>query len=442
MSKRPLLMGICLLLLCLTLAAQAQETPPPEQATVNAAVSTLIAQTQGADAQMQMTGTIQAALESALTATAQAQVLALTATPTPEPIDWSNVSVASTTEIDLRAGPGGTAAILAPGGQRFAYLERETFCLYQGETEAKCIELGEEIRPIDTEAARWSPDSHYLAFHEDFFRLFNDPDIWVWDTVTNEVRNLTDDGNTSNLLRGEMGAIDITPTWLPDGRLLFLRYRRTEGQFFPPDIYTVNPDGSGLTQLGTIQLSDPFNDPLPIYAMDASATHLVYAHASQRGMPDDGIWISNWDGSDARLVSRARRRDQLALSVDVSPDERYALIGTVAGRLGGTPFPSLVQAVSIETGEMFEIDPGRTTRAAGWTPEGSGLIYTTFAPEDDADEGLYFSETPGTPGHRLLDGGYSAPTSRQEQSLVWGTNDMVLLSRSPEQGIVLAQLAR
>ena len=48
------------------------------------------------------------------------------------------------------------------------------------------------------ESIRWSPDSRYLAFTENFFRRFTEPDIWVLDTTTWNVTDITDDGGSTS----------------------------------------------------------------------------------------------------------------------------------------------------------------------------------------------------------------------------------------------------
>ena len=107
--------------------------PLISQATVDAAVSTLIAQTQQAP-QMLMTQTIQAALAQALTATAQSP----TVTSGEQAFDASSLSVAGTTELDLLAGPAATSAYLAPDGKHFAYLKGKTLCIYAEDQQENC----------------------------------------------------------------------------------------------------------------------------------------------------------------------------------------------------------------------------------------------------------------------------------------------------------------
>jgi Tol biopolymer transport system component len=318
-----------------------------------------------------------------------------------------------------------------------------TLCLYEGETQGNCIDVDDQVRGLDPESIRWSPDSRYVTFTENFLVMLVDSDIWMWDTVENTLTDLTDDGvDEIGFTEDTWDGVDLAPDWTPDGRILFLRYSRIAGQHMPANIFTVTVDGEE-EQLGSIQLSDSFNDPISVYNLDVEGNQLAYIHAAPDEMPDDGIWISDLDGSNARQIVHTER-ERAPFAVDLSPDGRYALVITIP------PYDMTFEAetstfylVNVESGKIQPIDPDHFVAGAGWTPEGSGLIYLTFQPLEGERQGdAYFSATPGKAGSLLLDERFNVPTGRQRQSLVWGTNDVVLLSRSPQQGIVLAQMQR
>ncbi len=98
---------------------------------------------------------------------------------------------AEVTKLDLIAGPGRSAAFLAPDGSRFAYLKANGLCLYSlaGE-QGDCVSLDRDIH-IDAETVQWSPDSTKLAFSENFLITFRDSDIWLYDIATNTLKDLT-----------------------------------------------------------------------------------------------------------------------------------------------------------------------------------------------------------------------------------------------------------
>ncbi len=422
----------------MALVVQAQEAEPITQPTVEAAVSTLLAQTQAAPAGLSATQTIQAALAAALTATAQAPTVPPGATPSAAPtLDVDHLSIAAQTDLDLMAGPGASSAYLAPDGVHFAHLQDRRMCIYAEAEQERCVELGEALTVIDNETIRWSPDSRYLVLTEEFFRTFNDPDIWVIDARDGTLRNLTDDGQGRISISVDTWKnIDVFPQWLPDNRLLFLRYNRLQGTIMPPMIYTVALDGSGLQRIGTMATDDPF----AIYALDVQDNQLIYGYAASSETPNNGLWMSDLDGGNARQVMYAERA-RLPTFVDLSPDGRYMLVGTPGMSFTNRPEDSLVYVVDVERAESMLIDPERYVMSAGWSPDGSALIYTVFDAIQTELSGVFV----GTPdnigsGHKLLNGRYLVATPTLRQSIPWTANNVVLLSRSPERGIVLVQL--
>lgn len=439
MSKRFSLTALCAGLLALVLVAQAQDEPVPTQSVADA-VSTLIAQTQQAP---NMTQTVQRALEEALTGTAQA-VTAATATPspaapTPEPIDVDSLEVVGTYEFELMAGPGNTGAYLAPDGERFVYLNGEEMCLYLKDAEdpERCVEYRDTLRGLDPESIVWSPDSRYIAFTENFFIYLVDADIWVWDTTTDAFQDLTDDGD----YRVEIGAdvwkgIDVTPTWLDDGRIVFLRYGTVAADdVIRPEVYAIAPDGSGLEKLGAIEEATG----LAAYSLDAFNDQLIFNFYRGREALN-GVWTSALDGSNAQQVF-ADRGEFMPVSVSVSPVGRYTLINTPPQDFGRfDPEMSMYRVVDMESGEALLIDPERYVVSGGWSPDGSAFAYLVNNRMEPDENGLYLTTAPGEPGTLVFAGNYNAPTPRQRQPLTWGANNVILISRSPEEGVLLVEL--
>ncbi|HVU14872.1 MAG TPA: WD40 repeat domain-containing protein [Phototrophicaceae bacterium] len=430
-------MLFCLIGVGAALTAHAQQDQPITQPTVDAAVATLIAQTQQAPAHLGATQTIQAALNHALTATRMALI---TPTPTPQTFDASHLSVQSVNEVDLTAGPAGTDAYFAPDGTKFAYLSQKTLCVYEGQTQGNCVDIS-QAPGVDSESVRWSPDSRYVVFAQDFFRYFRDSDIWVWDTTTNQLNDLTSSstGPVNFLTSKDWTGVDVTPRWLPNGQILFLRYSSQGGTILPPDIDTIAPDGSDLQKLGNLAVSDHF----AVYALDVSATQVVYNYFALADSPMNGLWISDLNGNNARQLLHTDHGVQIA-GVQLSPDGKFVLINPLDQNAIGhvNPQDSLMSLVDVATGKSFLIDPDRYVTAAGWSPKGSALIYVTHDAQQPDNDSVFLTNTPGTAGQPLagLQGRLNLPTSRLEQSLTWGANNTILISHSPDQGIVLLHL--
>ncbi len=441
MAKRAFFIGISLVMLAVTLMAQAQDATPDSQATVNAAVSTLIAQTQQAP-QMLMTQTIQAALEQALTATAQPMATTSTAEATEQVFDAASLSITGTTDIDLLAGPAATSAYLAPDGEHFAYLKGRMLCIYQEDQQRNCIDLTDTVRRVDSESLRWSPDSRYLVLTEEFFRSLTEPDIWVFDSTSSEIKDITDDGVAKIEFSGsDWTNIDLVPHWSQDGQIIFLRYSRLDGQIMSPEVHQIAPDGSGETLLGTLTST---NDPFAIYNFDVGHDKLVYAYASQSGSDSDGLWMSDFDGKNARQLTQVVNRESLTSGVSLSPDGRYVLVTNAAAGLRGnlTPETSRLYVVDSSSGQRILIDPDRFVSGAGWSPSGSALVYITHDIKSSDSDAVFLTNTPGVAGEQLtsLQGTFNIATPLLQQTLGWGANNTILLSHSPGTGIVLVHL--
>ena len=440
------------MLIGIVLVVQAQDNPPLSQPTIDAAVSTLIAQTQ--QPQMMATQTIQAALFQALTATAVAQ----TAQPTPmaqptqtapstaatiENFDASHLTVAGTTDIDLLAGPTGTSAYLAPDGSRFAYFKQKKICLYAGDQQQNCIDLSDKLSNIDSETIRWSPDSRYIAFTEEFFRSFRDPDIWVLDTTDMTATDLTDDGvKNIEISDNDWKNIDVFPRWTQDDQIIFLRYGRSSGQITSPEIHRIAPDGSGDTVLGTV---NDYDEPFSIYSLDVGNNNqLAYGFAAQRSSPSDGVWISDLDGKNAHQLTH--ESDQgIITNVQFSPDSRYVLVNAEqkAPLPNPTPAASRMYVVDSSSGKVSLIDPDHYVTGAGWSPEGSALVYITHNDLDPSNpDAVFLTNAAGSPGQQLtsLQGKFNIATPLLRTTLSWGKNNTILLSNSPGTGIVLVHL--
>lgn len=125
-------------------------------------------------------------------------------------------------------------AVLSPDGTKIAWHDPRddgSMCLYTLADRQTSCQPVPEVFGSQPPLLLWSPDSRYVAFTQNFFIFFHEPDIWFFDTETETVTNMTDDGITrwspiSGLGEGDSEGplwIDHTMTWGPDGSLYFLR---------------------------------------------------------------------------------------------------------------------------------------------------------------------------------------------------------------------------
>jgi Tol biopolymer transport system component len=162
-------------------------------------------------------------------------------------------------------------------------------------------------------------------------------------------------------------AREVSPAWSPDGtKIAFSWLNPAAGN---RDIYVMNADGTGVTQLTT----DPLSDVNPSWSPDG--TKLVFT--SNRA--DDGngnhlneIWTMNADGSNQTQLTHSVRAD----FGDWSPDgSRIAYIGND----GNTPAVRVVNADG--TNDTAVVASSFIGTGISWAPDGSRIAYSKDAPQ-------------------------------------------------------------
>jgi Tol biopolymer transport system component len=160
---------------------------------------------------------------------------------------------------------------------------------------------------LDTYPA-WSPDGKWLAFTR-FQRVptgFEGSDVWVMNAKGRKQRQLTFGGSSGQ------------PAWSPDGR----RIAFSSHVGFDSELFVINADGSGRTQL-TSNEPGPFTesgDTSPAWAPDGS--RIAWFAQRFRGFTQlgYGIYTMNPDGTDEQLLVAG------ATHADWSPDSAKLLV--------------------------------------------------------------------------------------------------------------------
>jgi WD40 repeat protein len=177
----------------------------------------------------------------------------------------------------------------------------------------------------------WSPDGNRIAFTgerdgnsevyvmrtdgSEALRLTNDPGedsdpawspdgarlVYVHDSRL-RVMNADGSGKTS------LGPVGVAPAWSPDGtRIAFWRYHDSV-----IDIYLVDADGSGLTNLTGNQFAAYSYAP----AWSPDGSRIVYSHTPDADIYPSSIHIIGADGSGARRFSPPIDATTLRASLD------------------------------------------------------------------------------------------------------------------------------
>lgn len=178
------------------------------------------------------------------------------------------------------------------------------------------------------------------------------------------------DGTGKTQLTHPSDGIDTGPNWSPDGRRI--AFTHSAGNYEAPiiDLYVVNADGTGLTQV----TSGPGNDV--DVAWSPAGTRLAFVRAPpcfpSPGFPcpEWDIWTINLDGTDLRQVTDHNGLDEVGL--DWSSDGSKLVFG---GRGDiWTITPAGTDATRVPT-------DGHSNSSPSWSPDGTKIAFGGFRDE-------------------------------------------------------------
>lgn len=198
-------------------------------------------------------------------------------------------------------------AVLSPDGEKIAYTRAEELCIYQIATgDIECYLLPNE-GSVRVATLYWSPDSRYIAFHENFVRFFTDGDLYLYDDVEADIRVLTDsDDDVLNLTDGDREEtiyLDGTVTWGADGQIYMLRTEIPAGASLsesPYRLMQVNPETGEITEiadfssaimpLSVIELFPVLEGIMATSPDMSQIAFVVYAPGADE-QTNNGIWV-------------------------------------------------------------------------------------------------------------------------------------------------------
>lgn len=223
----------------------------------------------------------------------------------------------------------------------------------------------------------WSPDGTKIAFISNRDYLFA---VWVMNADGSNARLVTDkvidagdpawspDGSKIAFSGGPRGSVMMTtpsvniyvvnvdgsgltqltensgmngnPAWSPDGKQI--AFNRTRGSVAQTKIWIMNADGTDQRILPNPQDSTGFAGGQPRWSPDGTKI-LFVGQRLCRNVPTSGIYVMNADGSNSRLVTNDTKNCGGYASPRWSPDSARILAGYVPEREGILePIPEIV----------------------------------------------------------------------------------------------------
>lgn len=197
-----------------------------------------------------------------------------------------------------------------------------------------------------------------------FWRVEADGQFAIY-TVTLGVSRATTPVRVSSVQYNDLG-----PEWSPDGSRIAFNSSRQNG----PEIYVMNPDGSGVHEV-----TDASGlDYCPSWSPDGR--QLVYAGQNGR---DVGIYLVNVDGTNAHLLVNTLPQVPICPGVAWSPDgTRVLFVG------------SSIYVVNADGSGLAQLpDDSAGDRDPSWSPDGKRIA---FYSSRNGVGGIYVMSSDGT----------------------------------------------
>lgn len=316
--------------------------------------------------------------------------------------DVAELRVARSEPVEL---PGSVR--LSPDGARLLLLSARPCVIRLDGSGEQCVDR-DEVNPDLTNAA-WSPDGTKLAFTDDFWRRVLEPDVWVFDVTSGELRNLTDDGVDEYELRGanEGAVIDLLPSWSPDGESVLFARGRAEGETV--ELMSAPAGGGEVSVLGEIGCA-----PKQLVGLAWSATRVAWSC----GVNEAEVSLADHDGGDAEvMLSGEKGQDRMLLSF--SPDGQWLLVDSATPYgLYSSPEGGQARVVPADGGDPVRVADGAVGFPT-WSPGGHAIAYVDFP-----DKLNVVAEPGGEPKElRKAEFGFGAPDGRR---LAWSEDKLLL----------------
>ena len=330
-------------------------------------------------------------------------------------IDVAKAKITTTVAVSASAP---APLLISPDGRRVFAAQNSKACVSDPDGGHQACATAEVS--VDTSRAVWSPDSTHVAYTDDFYRQFRDPDIWVLDAATGKATDLTDDGVTK-IVPGKADPkanYDLLPSWSADSKSI--RFARQSGEDTGSiiDVDSVPIGGGQISRSGT--LSGRLIE-LAGLAFAPDGKSVAWSQGANSGWTKSTVHVGRLGDAGKALTDQPAEGDQSLLSF--SPDGKYLLVDSQ--QTYGQYSCCAASSAKVYRADGSDAQPVAKDAVAlypGWAPSGHALAFTTPIPHASVD----LVAEPGEAPHVLKTGErtFGAPNTVRVQ---WTAAGLFLL---------------
>lgn len=317
--------------------------------------------------------------------------------------DIAKLRVTATDKVALPGSDHPTQ--LSPDGTRIAFVANSQICVANIDGSHRICPNGKKMG-ADQNSFSWSPDGSKIALTDDFYREQLEPDIWVLDTRSGDLRDLTDDGVTKTTYgkADPKAKLDLFPNWSADSKTIWFT-RQTSNDEKSVDLESIPASGGKVTRLGSISPgSTPYNNSV-VFSPDGKTV----AWATGEQAPYQAH-IRKVAGGPTTTLSAKKGTDYNILSF--SADGKYLLMDSQIAYSSYTVNNGKPLVLNIETGRTSSVTSNAAASFPAWFAGTDSIVFVQREIQNPDNTQLRVVDEPGGKSRVITNGRFSAASYR------------------------------